>query len=124
MAWRYGIAPASQFERAGLHMKPERYPGRAFRSTRGEGPPFGLPGTERATTEELATAFVRRFRSVALEGRGPDPAYAAWFEDLLGTCEPDGLPVLYADGFDAGEHGIMVEGADAPFRLPPSVPRE
>jgi hypothetical protein len=122
MAWRYAIAPLRDFEPDGVHLLPERYPGRAFKSTVGEGAPFDLAGMEEAATDALADAFLARFRSVAAGGRGRDTAYAAWFEELLAACEPDGIPVMIADHFDARDGGIRIVGRDRPFPLPPDRP--
>lgn len=122
MAWRYGIAPVEEFEPDGLRMRAEHYPGRAFRSSRGDGTPFDVGGRKRAPTDEHADAFLRRFGDVAREGRGPDRAYAVWLDALLSRCEPDGVPIMYSDDVDAKESGILIEGDDEPFRLPPPPP--
>lgn len=124
MALRYGIAPAEQFQPDGFHMQMALYPGRAFKSTRGEGPPFDLGGTENADTEELADAFLSRFRDVASAGRGRDRAYVAWFAALLGRCEPAAIPIMFSDQYDASRDGILIDGEAEPFPVPPPVPQE
>lgn len=124
MALRYGTAPADAFEPDGFHMRSSLYPGRAFKSTTGEGPPFGLRGTENADTKRLADAFLSRFRSVASAGRGSDRAYVAWFAALLERCEPDAVPIMFSDQYDVSEGGILIDGQVEPFPVPPPVARD
>lgn len=122
MAWRYGIAPLREFDPDGLHMREDRYPGRAFKSTRGDGPILDLPGSERMSTEDLADLFTRTFRRVAREGRGADVAYARWLDGLVAACEPDGIPIMYAEFFDVRDDGVVIDGRETSYPLPPGWP--
>jgi hypothetical protein len=46
---------------------------------------------------ELARKFVERFPDLAEAGKGSDPEYVRWYEEMLRVTEPDGLPYAFAD---------------------------
>jgi len=68
MAWRYGIAPVEEFELDGLRMRADHYPGRAFKSSRGDGTPFDVGGRKRATTDEHADDFDAKESGILIAG--------------------------------------------------------
>lgn len=45
----------------------------------------------------LAAKFLDRFPELAAVAYGSDPAYVAWFAEMLRQTDPDLLPITYAD---------------------------
>ena|SRR5680860_626910 len=57
MSWRYSVAPIDQFEPDGYLLQRRHYPGTAFGSSRGQGPPFEWESSEGLDPDELARQF-------------------------------------------------------------------
>lgn len=119
--WRYGVAPASQFEANGYLLRGGFYPGAAFGTTRGDDAPFGWDGAEELGGVELASLFVERFPDVAAAGQGQDPSYKDWFASALAASRPDGAPVMFGEDVDVAADGYIMTG-DKRLPLPPRLP--
>ena len=117
-AWRYGIAPASQFEPGGYLLKGGSPTTTAFASTRGDDAPFGWPDGGGLDADALARLFLERFPAVAAAGWGDDPDYAAWFGALLEASRPRGAPVMFGEYVDVAADGCIRVG-DTRVPLPP-----
>ena len=46
------------------------------------------------TPAKLALRFIEEFPSITTVGKGPDWAYAGWYQQMLGLTAPDLLPVV------------------------------
>jgi ADP-ribosyl-[dinitrogen reductase] hydrolase len=69
---------------------------------------------------ELALKFVERFPELAKAGKGDDPAYVRWYEDMLRVTEPDGLPYPLSDVPSPDDRlGIFYGSMDIEIPLPP-----
>ena len=69
------------------------------------------------TPAELAEKFVERFPELAAEGKGPDPDYVRWYQDMLQATEPDGLVSAYAD-WDQPEDALDLFHGSMRARIP------
>ena len=69
---------------------------------------------------ELAQKFIKRFPELAEAGKGDDPAYIRWYEDMLRVTEPDGLPFPLSDVPSSDDRlGIFYGSMDIEMPLPP-----
>ena len=73
---------------------------------------------------ELAAKFVARFPQVAESGRGDDPAYAAWYREMVAATEPGGLVYAHSDWGDYSPDHLNVNGASAAKTVPYPPPGE
>lgn len=65
----------------------------------------------------LAEKFLARFPDLAAAAYGRDPAYAAWFADMLRLTHPDLLPITYAD-WELPTDVVSTVGAGRTLTLP------
>ncbi|MDQ6958030.1 MAG: hypothetical protein Q9M24_02830 [Mariprofundaceae bacterium] len=56
---------------------------------------FGDKGHE--SPRELAEMIIKAFPDIANGGKGEDPEYAAWYENMLQLTAPDGVIYASAD---------------------------
>ena len=106
-------------DRAGRRTSPDE-PDRVFRYTSGaEFEVAGEPVDATTTPSEVAD---RILAALSDPGIGPDPAYAAWYAELLGLVRRHHtVPIAYADYFDDEPAGRSAGGAGAGSR--PLLPR-
>jgi hypothetical protein len=107
--WKCYVVPIGFVSRDHGAVLVPNYPRSLDRPQHGPAPmPFHLialgaadypwPGFATQTPDEAAGTFVSRYPDLAEQGRGPDPAYAAWFADVLARTAPDGLVYAHAPG--------------------------
>ncbi len=84
---------------------------------------FGWNDTDKKDTAELASMFIDRFPSLCAAALIDDPEYVSWFEEMLRTTEPRGLPVSYADyKLDNENRQPIVGTSSGKVPLPPPLP--
>ncbi|MBN1458716.1 MAG: hypothetical protein JXA57_04215, partial [Armatimonadetes bacterium] len=66
---------------------------------------FGWDDAADLTPAEMATIFIERFPDIVASAKGEDPAYAHWYQEMLGMTDPDLFPIAYAD-WDSPEDGL------------------
>ena len=94
--WRLSICAASNtLPEHGAEMR-DFHEG-AHYSSGGEDRYFDWNDAADDSPSELAQKFVERFPELAEAGKGDDPDYVRWYEEMLRITEPDGLPYAYAD---------------------------
>jgi len=81
---------------------------------------FGWVDAAGDSAAELAEKFVERFPEIAIAGKGRDPEYVRWYNEMLEATEPDGLMCAYADWPVPRDRLSMFYGAkDVEIPLPP-----
>lgn len=92
----------------------------ALKYTNGMG--WRLPGSETAAIVDAEREADAIWATLTREQRAaaerPDPAYAAWFAELLDACG-DSVPALWDDYENYLREGHVWIGSDATFALPP-----
>lgn len=58
---------------------------------------FDWPDAERDSTTALADKFLQRFPDLAAEGKGEDPDYVRWYDEMLRLTAPRGVVYAFAD---------------------------
>jgi len=78
------------------------------------------------TPEELAAKFIARFPEIAGKGRGPDPAYAQWFLEMLALARQGTFAISYADWNTERDPGFLdtVGATKAKLVMPPNCPED
>jgi hypothetical protein len=94
-----GMAPSGLYWRCSYYaVGATRYQGAVPRYTTGNGLEiFGWADAHHDDPPALAAKFLERFPELAAAAYGSDPAYVAWFAEMLRLTEPDRLPITYAD---------------------------
>jgi hypothetical protein len=117
--WRLSICAAS-------NTRPEHgatirdFDQAAHYSSGGEDRYFDWEDARGDSPGELAQKFVERFPDLAEAGKGGDPAYVSWYEEMLRLTEPDGLPYAYADWPAPTDRLNIYHGSmDVEIPLPP-----
>jgi hypothetical protein len=122
MHWRCAVAPAAAFQSAdtALLRTDVDVSQLALYTSADEDVSFGWADAVAATASELATLFLERFPRLAGAGAGRDPAYSAWYREMLDLTAPDGLPYAYADWLtDAARLAVVGLGQEVTVPLPP-----
>ena len=120
--WRCAVAPAAAFQSAdtALLRTDVDVSQLALYTSADEDVSFGWADAVAATASELATLFLERFPRLAGAGAGRDPAYSAWYREMLDLTAPDGLPYAYADWLtDAARLAVVGLGQEGTVPLPP-----
>ena len=87
---------------------------KAFYTSALEDAYFGWEDTAGATVSQLADKFIERFPQICARAKGLDPAYAAWYQEMLRRSEPNGLPVTFAD-YDLPQDCIRIAFIEPPI---------
>ena len=69
----------------------------SFRGGEEERECFGWTDAAEDSPGQLAEKFIKRFPTVAAEGKGSDPDYARSYASMIEATEPEGLIYMYAD---------------------------
>lgn len=85
---------------------------------------FGWADAATDTAAELARKFLDRFPDVAASGWGDDPAYIAWYQDMLAATEPAGLVYAYSPWGDRSPEHLNVAGESRVKTVPYPPPGE
>jgi hypothetical protein len=119
---RSGLAPSGCHWRGSVHAAKDPQISTGSFST-GAGPKvlFDWEGVEDLGLPALADRFLAQFSALAAAARHPDPAYLAWYRDMLARTAPAGLIYLYSD---FTESGVGVLGCRCPEGIPapPGLP--
>lgn len=121
--WRCSIAPAGLFH--GRSAMLSHWDGAVAHYTSGQGRAyFDWPDAGGDAPEGLADKFRQRFPAILQAGRGRDPAYAAWYQELLHLTQAGHLPIAYAD-WDLPDGCLStVNGCNPPIIIPLPPPGE
>ena len=81
---------------------------------------FGWANMRPKTPLILARRFIVEFAKFAEQGKHPDPAYVAWFTDMLEATAPNGVIYAFAD-MEAPEDRMLTNFCDegVVVRMPP-----
>lgn len=128
-AWRCSITHALNIDpEHGAMFAPEgvREEQAANYSSASEFEYFGWPDASDVEPEELARKFLEGFPELCELGRGSDPDYVAWFQEMLETARQFGFPIAFADWPDSSEPGWMetIGMLQTTVRVPPPPPRD
>lgn len=120
-AWRVAVVPAPETCAENGALTPPGPLPEATYSTGDGGRYFGWDDAAGDAPADLAAKFVARFPRVAAPGRGPDPAYRLWYEEMLAATAPMGLPYAYWDSYGDWELGMthLRTTAGGPVPVPP-----
>jgi hypothetical protein len=82
---------------------------------------FGWPDAADNLPRQIAAKFIERFPSVVCEGKGRDPDYARWYDEMIEATEPEGLISMYADWEMPSDHIPVFNMEQVRIPPPPSV---
>ncbi len=69
-----------------------------WQSLGGGDEPYGWGDSQKDTIEELAHKFLHRYQRIETFGKGDDPIYVKWYQDMLKKTEPGGVIYFWWDG--------------------------
>ncbi len=98
-AWRCDVVPAAETCRENGALTPPGPVGASHYSTGMGTAYFGWADAAGDSPAQLAAKFVERFPAFAAAGFGEDPAYGAWFAEMVRVTAPMGLPYAYWDSY-------------------------
>lgn len=75
------------------------------------------------TPAQLASAFIRKYRALAMAARGEDASgVAKWLDDVIEATQPDGYFVLWRDAFNPENPMATLFDGDAESKEIPAWP--
>jgi hypothetical protein len=121
-----GMAPSGLYWRCSLNAAAApSYDPNPPRYTTGNGREiFGWADAHNDDPPALAAKFLACYPELAAGAHGADPAYVAWFADMLHQTAPDLLPITYADWeLPAGVVSTIGAKRSLALPLPPPPPK-
>lgn len=127
-AYRLGVLPRQYFSVHNGAWVPKNMPLMAMvHSSAAGNRAFGWLDALDDTPEQLADKYILRFPEEAGDSLGSDPAYAAWFEQLLRYTRQGGFPAMAAEAFKFGPYNatatpIIYYAPEHRIELDPQLP--
>lgn len=120
-AWRCAVVPKAEtcVENGALTRTEYQAPA-SYTTGQGAGY-FGWEDAAEDGPEELAQKILDRFPSVVAAARGEDPAYVAWYREMLVATAPYGLPYAIWDSYGDWRLDMthLKTTVGGPVRVPP-----